>query len=124
MKTTPSPLPPADETPLERLLARGYRETTPAFEARWTQLKRELRQPHVHPRRTWAWTGLGWLVPITAVALVLLFVRIPAPLDPTTAYSSLAELWQLNEVLQPALPLLDEENRAAVLHLPANPPNL
>lgn len=124
MKTPPSFPPSADETTLDRLLARRYRDTTPAFEARWTQVKRDLRHSRAQPRRHWRWVGFGWLVPVAAAALVLVFVRAPSPFDPATAPPHLAELWRFNELLGPVLPLLDEENRAAVLHLPADPSHL
>jgi hypothetical protein len=120
----PYPSPPADTT-LDRLLARGYRDTTPAFEARWTQLKRDLRAAPARPRRAWTWPGLGWLVPLAAAAAVLLWVRPAAPPhDATLAPAALAELWHLDELLGPALALLNDENRAAVLHLPTAPPSL
>lgn len=121
MKPDPRPAPTDDD--LNRLLARRYRDTSPEFEARWVALKRELRQ--APPVRSWgrpAWRLTGWLGALgaaAAVALLLYTVRSPSPASPGPS-PQLTELLAMDAVLGRALPLLDEENRTALLHLPAD----
>lgn len=122
MKATPS-LPPDDEE-TDRLLARRYRDTSPEFEARWVALKRDLRQAPTARRRLWpAWTALGWVGALGTAALLVLVVIQPRSPDPVPAgpelSPQLAELFAMEAALAPAAPLLDEENRTALLHLPA-----
>lgn len=117
------PLPPdAEET--DRLLARRYRDTSPEFEARWVTLKRELRQAPAPRRWRWpAWTALGWIGALGAVALLVLVAIQPRSPEPAPAgpelSPQLAELFAMEAALERAVPLLDEENRTALLHLPA-----
>lgn len=118
-----SPLPP-DDTETDRLLARRYRDTSPDFEARWVALKRDLRQTSTTRRRRWpVWPALGWIGALGAAALLVLVVthpRSPAPVPAGPELSpQLAELFAMDAALTPAAPLLDEESRTALLHLPA-----
>ena len=118
---TPSPRRPDDDD-LDRLLERGYCDTSPEFEARWVALKRELRQAPA-PRSRWFAAGrlTGWLGAVGAVAVitfVFFAVRPPAPSAPELT-PQLRELLTLDAALAHAQPLLDEEIRTALLHLPA-----
>ncbi len=124
---TPKPKIPRDED-IDALLARRYRDTSPAFEARWVELKRDLRNAPI--RRRW-WTFSGWnsWVALSGVAAALVMVLAIATLrretaSPGTAVEvspALAELFAMDAVLGRATPLLDAENREALLHLPAQP---
>ncbi|MCF7688909.1 MAG: hypothetical protein K9M98_15330 [Cephaloticoccus sp.] len=115
-----------DEEAINRLLSRRYRDTSPEFEQRWIDLKRELRQ-HSPGGSTWfpsrQWAGwLGMLGAIAAIAFVVHTSRTPVP---TTAADmdlspQLTELLAMDQLLSQATPLLDAENRAALLNLPAN----
>jgi hypothetical protein len=123
MKTKLHPTP--DDGQIDRLLARRYRDTTPEFEARWVALKRDLRQrPSRRARFALPWRFAGWFGVVgasAALALVLHFNRpstvAPDGLEPSP---QLAELFAMDAVLGQAVPLLDEENRTALLNLPAN----
>jgi hypothetical protein len=123
MKTKLHPTP--DDGQIDRLLARRYRDTTPEFEARWVALKRDLRQrPSRRARFAFPWRFAGWFGVVgasAALALVLHFNRpstvAPDGLEPSP---QLAELFAMDAVLGQAVPLLDEENRTALLNLPAN----
>lgn len=118
---TDSPLPP-DDTETDRLLARRYRDTSPEFEARWVTLKRDMRQAST-TRRWPVWPALGWMGAVGAAALLVLVVIQPRSPETVPAGPELspqvAELFAMDAALAPAAPLLDEENRTALLHLPA-----
>ena len=121
----PDPRSTLSDGDLDRLLARRYRDTSPEFEARWVALKSELRQaPAARPRLFPAWRPTGWLGALgaaAAVAFVVYSTRPPAPVPSAAAMSpQLTELLAMDAVLGRALPLLDEENRTALLHLPTS----
>ena len=81
----------------EALLRPRLRATTPEFERRWLDLKRELRSAPA-PRRNPRWHGWAWVV---------------APLAAGAAAASLAayeDLFRLDEALRSALPLSDSAN--------------
>ncbi|WP_221030749.1 hypothetical protein [Actomonas aquatica] len=121
---------------IDQLLASRFRDTTPAFERRWVDLQRELRRgaaegARLRPARRWsrpAWWG-GALVALSGAAAALLLVLRPtvAPTPNPTAtaaaeYSpAFVELLEINDLLHEASPLLDAENRDALLHLAAAP---
>lgn len=119
---------PSGDDPVDALLARRYRDTTPEFEARWVALKRELRTAPP-PARRWTWLGWGGALALGGVAVVALALLVftPAfrksPVSPTVAEVSprLAELFAMEAVLGRATVLLDAENRDALLHLPVPP---
>jgi hypothetical protein len=119
-----APRPPSEEE-IDRLLASRLRDTTPAFEARWRDLRRELRNAPA-PRRRWltwpVWsTGLA-AAGVTLAVLLVLRPWTPAVPPPTPAFSPVfAELLEMDDVLARATPLLDPENREVLLHLPAQP---
>ncbi|MEI7553576.1 MAG: hypothetical protein WCL24_14740 [Verrucomicrobiota bacterium] len=123
MKTNSFNIP--DDGELDRLLARRYRETSPEFEARWVALKRDLRQRP--PARAWSlapWRLAGWWGALGAAAAVALVIHFTSPLAPPSpvapAFSqNLADLLTMDTVLGRAEPLLDEDNRLALLNLPA-----
>ena len=70
----PRPTPPRDED-IDALLARRYRDTTPEFEARWTDLKRELRQRPI-PRHPWSWVSSNRWVLLGGVAAVMIALTV------------------------------------------------
>ena len=123
----PDPRSTPSDDDLDRLLARRYRDTSPEFEARWVALKRELRQsPPARHRLLPAWRLTGWLGAVgalgaaAAVAFVMYSARPPTPAASVPGLSpQLSELLAMDAVLGRALPLLNEENRTALLHLPA-----
>ena len=116
----PNPRPSPSDDDLDRLLARRYRDTSPEFESRWVALKRELRQAPARPWRLTGWLGaLGALGTAAAVAFMVYSARPPASTTPGLS-SQLTELLAMDAVLGRALPLLDEENRTALLNLPAS----
>lgn len=122
MKTTFRP--PANDDEINRLLRRGYRDTSPEFEARWVELKRELRQPP-RSRPFWSASWAGWLGVLGAAAAVAFVVHFRHPAAPAVETRpelspQLVELFSMDRVLDRATPLLDEENRDALLHLPVS----
>jgi hypothetical protein len=124
---TPNPKTPRDED-IDALLARRYRDTSPAFEARWVALKRDLRNAPVR-RRWWSFSSWNSWVMFSGVAAALVMVLAFAtwrregssPVAPVAISPALAELFAMEEVLGRATPLLDAENREALLHLPVQP---
>lgn len=116
---------PDRDDDINRLLSRRYCDTSGAFEARWTELKRELRQAPVRRRSDWRAAWSLWLGVLGAAA-VLVFVLQLRPLrdEPGTAAPmlspELAELFAMDAALSRAAPLLNEENRTVLLHLPAS----
>ena len=118
------PHPPSDDD-IDRLLASQLKDTTPEFERRWVDLKRQLRT--APPRRSlvpaWAaWLGLFSAgVTLVAIFTVLRPGRPEAPAVASVPSPMLAELFVMDEVLARATPLLDAESRDVLLHLPANP---
>ena len=113
-----------DDSDIDRLMARQYRDTSPEFEARWVALKRDLRQlPPARVRTPWRLAGwFGALGAAAAVAFVVHLARppTPAPAADLVASPQLAELFAMDAVLARAAPLLDAENRTALLHLPVS----
>ncbi len=110
-------LPPGDP---EALLRSGLRDTTPDFERRWVDLKRELRtRPVPGPAagwRRWWWTA----VPATAaLALVLLIQSRPAPGPAPAEYAAYEELFRLDDELRSALPLVEDTLLDDLLAMPA-----
>lgn len=113
MKPPRNPLP--DDAELAALLARRYRDTTPEFEARWVELKREFRAVPVSRRPVWfAW--LGALTAAATLVFVLSQTRRPGP--DVAIPPSMAELFTMDAVLSRGTALLSDENRDALLHLP------
>ncbi len=123
MKTNSFNIP--DDGELDRLLARRYRDTSPEFEARWVALKRDLRQRP--PARAWSlapWRLAGWWGALGAAAAVALVLHFTSPVVPQLPVApalsqNLADLLTMDTVLGRAEPLLDEDNRLALLNLPA-----
>lgn len=116
------PLPVSDDD-LNRLLNRRYCDTSADFEVRWTELKRGLRQAPASRAPAWRtyWSvGLG-VVGALAVLTFVITLRPPQHPGPAIPEISpqLAELFAMEATLSQAAPLLSEENRTALLHLPA-----
>jgi hypothetical protein len=114
--------PPSDGP--ERLLSARLRETTPAFEARFNELRRRLAN---EPRRASGLFGYGWLswpaMAGTGAALALavaIYLGLPRQLQPAgngltwEQAEAYGELTGLDEALRPALPLTDSEMLAAL----------
>jgi len=114
--------PPLRDDEIDALLARRYRDTSPEFEARWVNLKRDLRAaPRPRPFawfEGWTrWAALGGA--LAAIALTFTVWRQPPPAaEPAQVSPALAELFAMDAVLGRATALLDAENRDALLHLP------
>ena len=119
--------PPSDDE-MNRLLASRFKDTTPEFEARWRNLKRELRQaPPRPPALVWfrfaPWFGLA-LAGAAALWLVMLnYQRATSIVPAGEPAPALAELFKMDAALTHGTALLDPENRDALLHLPAHPQN-
>jgi hypothetical protein len=117
--------PMPDDRELDRLLARRYVETSPEFEARWVDLKRVLRQaPKRHTWQFHPWRFAGWLGGLGVAAAIVMVVQFSRPASPplsppATITPQLAELFAMDAALNPALPLLDADNRTVLLHLSA-----
>lgn len=115
------PLRSPSDADLDRLLASHPRRTSPEFELRWRELRASwAAKPATSPgpwRSWWVWPGLA-----TAAAAAALFVALRPP-PPAPAFNAVAfeELIALDATLARATPLLDAENRDALLHLPAQP---
>lgn len=111
---------PPDELELDQLLASRFKDTSPAFETRWRDLKRELREAPPPAARWGGGRVLPWLGVAAglAAAWVLLLHRPPAPVASEGIPPGLAELFEWDASLAAAAPLLDAENRDALLHLP------
>jgi len=110
---------------IDRLLARQYHDTTPAFEARWVALKRELRSAPA-PRRWSSWPVWVGLLATGAVAALVLTLsttrRMPVPSAPPGVDAPvMADLLAMDDVLGRGRALLDFEDRDALLHLSAPP---
>lgn len=113
--------PPSDDE-LDRLLASQPRRTSPEFEMRWRELRATFGQRRIPARslwqRWWMWPGLVTAA-LAAIALVLT-LRLGQP-APRADILKFEELIALDATLSRATPLLDAENRDALLHLPAEP---
>ena len=117
-----SPRPPSDPE-IDRLLGSKLRRTSPEFELRWRELRAKLagtRSPARAGRPWWLlWPGLATAA--LAALVVAIMVRRATPPMPDGQRITFEELIALDAALQSASPLLDGENRDALLHLPAQP---
>lgn len=118
---TNHPMPPPSDSELDRLLAGQPRRTSREFEQRWRELRAGFsrRPPTVLERwrSWWMWPGLATAA-LAAALVVGSRVRTPAPGTNVVAFE---ELIALDNALARATPLLDAENRDALLNLPAQP---
>lgn len=115
------PLRSPSDADLDRLLASQPRRTSPEFELRWRELRASWGAPpatfRAAWRKWWLWPGLA-----TAIAAAALFVTLrPQPRAASFDVVAFEELIALDAALARATPLLDAENRDALLHLPAQP---
>jgi len=110
----------------EQLLRSGLRETTPEFEKRWADLKRELRLEPA-PRRAFPALRWFWLLAPVGTAMVAAFILFTRPAGPaqtesstisSTTIAAYGELLTLDSALREALPLTSTENLEALLNLP------
>lgn len=119
MKPPDNPLPPEDP---EALLRFGLRDTTPDFERRWANLKRELRKRPV-PLAAADWRHWWWVALPASGALVLALVLVTqtghSPSPTPTELAAYEELFRLEDELQPALPLSERTLLDVLLAMPA-----
>ncbi len=111
-------LPPVDP---ESLLRSGLRDTTPDFERRWTDLKRDLRNRPA-PRVAAGWRRWWWAaMPAAAATLVLALLLQPRPAaGPAPAeFAAYEELFRLDDALRSALPLSEDTLLDDLLAMPA-----
>lgn len=112
-------LPPDDP---ETLLRSGLRDTTPDFERRWVDLKRELRtRPAPRAaggRRRWWWTAVP-AATAAALVLALLFLPRPAAGPAPAEFAAYEELFRLDDELRSALPLAEDTLLDDLLAMPA-----
>ena len=118
MKPFDNPASPHDP---EVLLRSGLRDTTPDFERRWTNLKRELRSRPA-PRASANWRHWWWAaVPAggaLVLALVLVFQPAHSPVATPTELAAYEELFRLEDELHPALPLSESTMLDDLLAMP------
>lgn len=108
--------PPSDDE-LDRLLASRPKRTSPEFEQRWRELRATLVSPA--PRARFSF-GYGWLwsgVALTALAVGIALRQAP-PRAAEVDGAAFEQLLALDAALSPGAPLLDPEDRAAILYLP------
>lgn len=122
-----------DRADPERLLARGLRDTTPEFEARFDDLRRSLA--HEPPRRGIldvlgkamrmrpAWLGAAVAVAGLALAFAIIQTRLPRGAVP----DGIEEQWYadvvvLDDSLRDALVLSEGETREVLSHMPVETP--
>ncbi len=117
-----TPRPPSDSE-LDRLLASKLRRTSPEFELRWRELRANLGGGRAPARAGWPrwllWPGFAGAA-LVALAVVFVVRRSTPPLADGSRIT-FEELIALDAALQPAAPLLNGENRDALLNLPAQP---
>jgi hypothetical protein len=116
------PMHPPSDSELDRLLASQPRRTSREFEQRWREVRAGLGQ---RPKPLREWWHRWWMLPgvataaLAAAALVVVpQLRTPAPAVDLVAFE---ELIALDAALARATPLLDPENRDALLFLPLQP---
>ena len=121
-----NPAPPSPPPDPAALLRHGLRDTTPAFEQRWTALRRQLRHEPA-PRRArllpWLWAVLAPAA--LAAAWLLLSPRVPhlRPASGSADLAAFADLLSLDADLRPALPLADGEIVDDLLAIPSRSPD-
>jgi hypothetical protein len=101
---------------IDRLLAGPLPETTPEFEARWLDLKRQWRAVPVRPPRWRKWPAWTFLALPAAAVVILAFVLEHRRATPSVAAADFELLLSLDEKLSPATPLLDRDTRSALMH--------
>ncbi len=117
-----TPTPPDAHDP-EALLRSGLRDTTPEFERRWTDLKRDLRREPAPRRgfaRHWWWSLVPAGAAAAAVWLLVLTPDRPGRNDGPSAaeLAAYGELFALDDALRGALPLTDNEAVGDLLLIP------
>jgi hypothetical protein len=117
----PKPELPSDSE-IDRLLGARIQRTSPEFEMRWRKLRAHWsdnnRQAHRSAWPRWLlWPGLA----TAGIAAVLAVRALREPPTPPAAPGPVPfeELFALDAALAPAAPLLNAENRDAVIHLSA-----
>ena len=114
---------PLSDDQLDALLARRFRDTTPEFEARWSDLRRGLRTAQSPRRATPSWAAwLGMVSAATAMAAILFALHPwrPAPAPAAALPPDVDTLLTMDAVLETAVPLLNTDDRDALLNLPVS----
>ncbi len=124
----PGPDFPDNPDGTERQLRARLRSTTPEFEARFDELRRQLaHEPRRQPQRIWFYSWFtvrpAWAGAALAACIVALFAYRSTPPKPLPKAEAAAygELLALNDTLRTALPLTDPETLDAMLELPLSP---
>lgn len=125
MNLTPRPPDP------EALLRQNLRDTSPAFEARWVALKRDLRCERA-AKSSWRWSwpsltaGAGLLALLSLVLFWPQSGQTGTPGGPpmvarhTVSPQTIEEMLTLNEALAPALGVIDPEMLETLVMLAKN----
>ena len=106
----------------ERLLKAGLKDTTPEFERRWTDLKRELRNTPQGDARLfsnqWAWWALPSLIS-TGLLGFIIYINMGKPHSlPPNQIADFVQLLELEGKLREALPLTDPDLTDTILLIP------
>lgn len=121
----PDPTSQFDPNDPERLLRTRLRTTTPEFERRFDDLRRQLAQEPKPSEAMWPWTSwvTQWrFIGVAAVmaAFVVGIISFQTTRHPPSSNVTFGELLALNDTLEGAIPLTDTETRTAVLLLPTS----
>lgn len=115
MKDSPH-TPDTSHSAPESLLKKQLVHTTPSFEARWTDLKRDWRREAAPDARRPFWTAWSWRLGLPAtLVLALVFSRGLFLTEPGPVHTQLieevrmADLTEWDVALDQALPLLDPD---------------
>ena len=109
--------PPGDP---EFLLRSGLRDTTPEFERRWTDLKRELRtRPTPGVTTYWRCWWAAAVPAAAALGLILVLLPRPQPGPTPTELAAYEGLFFLEDELRSALPLSEDATLDDLLAMPA-----
>lgn len=106
----------------EHLLKAQLKGTTPEFERRWTQLKRELRNTP-QPRAplfgiSWAWWAIPSFLAMCLLGLILYSKHTKPEPFPADQIDTFVQLLELDDSLQGALPLTDPSLTDLIIDMP------
>lgn len=115
----------SDPNDPERLLHTRLRRTTPEFERRFDDLRRQLAQEPNPRDPSWPWTS--WVAQwrfigaaVIMAAFVVGYISFQTTRCAPSSDATFGELLALNDTLESAMPLTDTETRTAVLLLPTS----
>ncbi len=108
----------------EHLLKAQLKETTPEFERRWTNLKRELRttqhDPSPNSPKHWAWWALPSLFSVGLLGFIVYVNLGTHQALPPDQVANFVQLLELEGDLRNALPLANAEVAETLLTMPLN----